>query len=248
MIGLTSLWTNGLPMVEPKLDRRRALFVLDKIDEILAWEKTKEREEDVRFVDLGQYLCEVRAGQYWRLENLKSFDEFLEKRFPESRRKAYYLMAIHENLTRIPKPRAQGNGLEQGGGDGKGGAPGRERLRLCNLVAQSQGTTERGFQAGGGAAPDGQETEPWELIYFKLYKSQLPVIEQALETAALMLGSDKSRGYCLEMISADFLPAPTSKARTQRPCFLAHRACLRLTPRTHRNDRNYSNKFIAAVS
>ena len=51
----------------------------------------------------------------------------------------------------------------------------------------------------------GQETEPWELIYFKLYKSQVPVIEQALETAALMLGSDKSRGYTLEMICADFL-------------------------------------------
>jgi hypothetical protein len=33
----------------------------------------------------------------------------------------------------------------------------------------------------------------------------LPVIEQALETAGLMLGSDKSRGYCLEMICADFL-------------------------------------------
>jgi len=31
------------------------------------------------------------------------------------------------------------------------------------------------------------------------------VIEQAIETAALMLGSDKSRGYCLEMICADFL-------------------------------------------
>ena len=30
-------------------------------------------------------------------------------------------------------------------------------------------------------------------------------MEQALETAALMLGSDKSRGYCLEMICADFL-------------------------------------------
>ena len=28
---------------------------------------------------------------------------------------------------------------------------------------------------------------------------------QALETAALMLGTDKSRGYCLEMICADFL-------------------------------------------
>ena len=47
--------------------------------------------------------------------------------------------------------------------------------------------------------------EASELIYFKVYKSQIPVIEQAIDTAALMLGSDKSRGYCLEMICADFL-------------------------------------------
>src|SRR5664279_3600449 len=51
----------------------------------------------------------------------------------------------------------------------------------------------------------GREEEPWELIYFKVYKSQSPVIEQAIETAALMLGTNKSRGYCLEMICADFL-------------------------------------------
>src|SRR5450631_1753188 len=51
----------------------------------------------------------------------------------------------------------------------------------------------------------GREEEPSELIYFKVYKSQIGVIEQALETAAMMLGSDKSRGYMLEMICADFL-------------------------------------------
>jgi hypothetical protein len=51
----------------------------------------------------------------------------------------------------------------------------------------------------------GKEAEPSEIIYFKLYKSQIPVVEQAIETAALMLGSDKSRGYCLEMICTDFL-------------------------------------------
>ena len=67
-----------------------------KIDEILSWEKTKEQEKDTRFAELGEYLCEVRSKQYWRLEKLKSFDEFLEKRFPESRRRAYYLMAFHE--------------------------------------------------------------------------------------------------------------------------------------------------------
>jgi hypothetical protein len=51
----------------------------------------------------------------------------------------------------------------------------------------------------------GKEEEPSELIYFKVYRSQVPVIEQAIETAARMLGTDKSRGYCLEMICADFL-------------------------------------------
>jgi len=82
----------------PKLNQKRALFVLTKIDEILAWERDKEQERDTRFVDLGKYLCEVRAGQYWRMENLKSFDEFLQRRFPDSRRSAYYYMSIHEHL------------------------------------------------------------------------------------------------------------------------------------------------------
>ena len=104
MIGLTSLWIDGRPRVEPEINPRRAVFVLGKIDEILSWEKTKETERDVRFVELGEYLCEVRTKQHWKLEKLNSFDHFLEKRFPASRRKAYYLMAIHEKLTRIPKP------------------------------------------------------------------------------------------------------------------------------------------------
>src|SRR5246127_3117993 len=86
------------PPLLPKLNRKRASFVLAKIDEILAWEQRKEAERDTRFVELGKYLCEVRAGQYWRIENLRSFDEFLERRSPESRRKAYYLMSIHEPL------------------------------------------------------------------------------------------------------------------------------------------------------
>ena len=42
----------------------------------------------------------------------------------------------------------------------------------------------------------GKDAEPWEILYFKAYKSRLVVIERALETAALILGSEKSRGYC----------------------------------------------------
>src|SRR6266478_1744998 len=96
--GIDSSLHIRIPPMLPKLNRKRALFVLTKIDEILAWERRSEAERDTRFVELGRYLCEVRAGQYWRLEKLKSFDEFLARRFPESRRKAYYLMSIHEHL------------------------------------------------------------------------------------------------------------------------------------------------------
>ena len=61
------------------------------------------------------------------------------------------------------------------------------------------------FQREIEKALNGTDSQASELIYFKVYKSQMPVIEQALDTAALMLGSDKSRGHCLEMICADFL-------------------------------------------
>ncbi len=205
MIGLTSLWIKGEPAVSPELDRRRAVFVLGKIDEILSWEKTKEQEKDARFVELGECLCEVRSKQYWRLEKLKSFDEFLEKRFPDSRRKAYYLMAIHEHLPRISKPELRLMGWTKA----------RELVKVARREGQRFDCAPWVHKAGAMPREEfireverhltGQETEPHEILYFKVYKSQLPVIEQALETAALMLGSDKSRGYCLEMICADFL-------------------------------------------
>jgi hypothetical protein len=76
---------------------------------------------------------------------------------------------------------------------------------LCNLAAQGALLPKNQFKREVEKELTGRETEPWEIIYFKLYKSQIPVIEQAIETAALMLGTDKSRGYCLEMICADFL-------------------------------------------
>jgi hypothetical protein len=60
--------------------KRAALFVLTKIDEILTWEQQKKVERNTRFVELGSYLCEARAGLYWRLANLKSFDEFPARR------------------------------------------------------------------------------------------------------------------------------------------------------------------------
>jgi hypothetical protein len=82
---------------------------------------------------------------------------------------------------------------------------------LCNLVAQDPRDTKEKFKREAEKELTLRETEA-EIIYSKLYKSQMPVIEQAIETAALMLGTDKSRGYCLEMICADFLARANHRA------------------------------------
>ena len=81
----------------------------------------------------------------------------------------------------------------------------RGRTSSASKVQPSCTLPKEEFKAEVERELTGRDTEPSELMYFKVYKSQMPVIEQALDTAALMLGSDKSRGYCLEMICADFL-------------------------------------------
>jgi hypothetical protein len=189
----------------PKLDKKRALFVLMKVDEILGWERKSEAERDTRFVELGRYLCEIRAGQYWRLENLKSFDEFLERRFPESRRKAYYLMSIHEHLPPQARKDLKEVGWTKGLELAKVARAEGEQFDCATWLHKAREMPKEQFKREVERKLTGRETEPHEIIYFKLYRSQIPIIEQAIETAALMLGTDKSRGYCLEMICADFL-------------------------------------------
>ena len=189
----------------PKFNRRRALLVLAKIDEILAWEQRRETERDTKFVELGRYLCEVRAGQYWRLENVKSFDEFLLRRFPESRRKAYYLMSIHEHLPLQARKDLEKVGWAKGIELAKLARRDRQHFDCATWLHKARQLSKEEFQQTVERELTGKITEPWEIVYFKLYQSQIPVIERAIETAALMLGSDRSRGYCLEMICADFL-------------------------------------------
>ncbi len=189
----------------PKLNQKRARFVLTKIDEILAWEQQKEAERDTRFVDLGRYLCEVRAGQYWRLKNLGSFDEFLERRFPESRRKAYYLMSIHEHLPPQARKDLKQVGWAKGMELAKIARRDGQRFDCATWLHKARELRKEDFRREVEKELTGKEEEASELVYFKVYKSQIQVIEQAIETAARMLGSDKSRGYCLEMICADFL-------------------------------------------
>ena len=147
----------------------------------------------------------MRAGQYWRVENMKSFDEFLERRFPDSRRKAYYLMSIHEHLPPQIRRELKQVGWTKAAELTKVARSDGQAFDCATWLHKARELPKEHFKHVVEKHLTGKDTEPTEIIYFKMYKSQIPVIEQAVETAALMLGSDKSRGYCLEMICADFL-------------------------------------------
>jgi hypothetical protein len=208
--------------------------VLTKIDEILAWEAQVEHERESRFVELGRYLCEVRAGQFWRLDNLASFDEFLEKRFPESRRKAYYLMAIHEKLPKQSRRQLKQVGWTKAAEMVKVARSDGQNFDCATWLHKAQQLPKEEFKREVERHLTGKETEPYEIIYFKLYKSQLPVVEQALETAALMLGTDKSRGYCLEMICADFLGGVNLENRNSRALLFSISRLFQFLPQQQR--------------
>jgi hypothetical protein len=61
---------------------------------------------------------------------------------------------------------------------------------LCNLVAQSPSNAEGGLQEGDGKGTD---------------RAGKGTVGDYLIQGVQMLGSDRSRGYCAEMICADFL-------------------------------------------
>ncbi len=229
LVGLTSLSTKEWPL-PPKLNQKRARFVLSKIDEILTWEQQTDRERDTRFVDLGRYLCEVRAGQYWRLEKLKSFDDFLERRFPESRRKAYYLMSIHEHLPRQIRHELKQIGWSKAAELAKVARRELEGSVCATWLHKARELPKQQFKDEVDKFLTG-ENEPSELIYFKVYRTQVPVIEQALEIAARMLGSDKSRGYCLEMICADFLAGASADSENRAMLLTSLHRYFRFLPR-----------------
>ena len=76
----------------------------------------------------------------------------------------------------------------------------------------------------------GEDYEPYEMVYFKLFESQLPVVERALYVASRMVGTERSRGYCLELVCADFLAGRTEESTPEEILMVIHRLVHLLPP------------------
>ena len=211
------------------MDKTRAQEVLQKIDEILRWEEKIDQQKDQRFAELGKYLCEVRKQCYWRL-GYRSFEDFLEAKFPDSRRKAYYLMSIHDHLKMIPTAEIEGLGWSKALELAKVARSEGRSFNSATWLHRAKESTKQQLKEEVYKYFTGQDYEPYEMVYFKLYESQLPVVERALYVASRMVGTERSRGYCLELICADFLAGRTEESSPEEILLLIHRLVQLLPP------------------
>jgi len=193
------------------MDKARAQEVLDRIDELLRWEQKVEQQKDQKFAELGKHLCEVRDHGYWRL-GYKSFEAFLETKFPDSRRKAYYLMSIHDHLRKIPTPEIEQLGWSKALELAKVARSEGRHFDSATWLHKAKESTKQQLKEEVYKYFTGEDYEPYEMVYFKLFESQLPVVERALYVASRMVGTERSRGYCLELVCADFLAGRTEES------------------------------------
>ena len=204
------------------MDKARAQQVLAKIDDILRWEARVDQQRDQRFAELGKYLCEVRDQGYWRL-GYRSFEDFLESKFPDSRRKAYYLMSIHDHLRQIPTAEIESLGWSKALELAKVARSEGRRFDSATWLHKAKECTKQQLKEEVYKYFTGEDYEPYEMVYFKLFESQLPIVERALYVASRMVGTERSRGYCLELVCADFLAGRTEESSPEEILLVIHR-------------------------
>jgi hypothetical protein len=203
--------------------------VLARIDEILRWEQRTDQQKDQKFAELGKHLCEVRKHGYWRLGH-KSFEAYLEEKFPDSRRKAYYLMSIHDHLRQIPAPEIEELGWSKALELAKVARSEGRHFDSATWLHKAKESTKQELKEEVYKYFTGEEYEPYEMVYFKLYESQLPVVERALYVASRMVGTERSRGYCLELVCADFLAGRTEESTPEEILLVIDRLVRVLPP------------------
>jgi hypothetical protein len=131
--------------------------------------------------------------------------KFWARRFPESRRKAYYLMSIHEHLPPQARKELKEVGWTKGLELAEVARRDGQEFDCATWLHKARSLPKGSVQAGGGEGTDRAGIGTVGDYLLQAVQARVPVVEQAIKTAALMLGTDKSRGYCLEMICADFI-------------------------------------------
>ena len=114
-------------------------------------------------------------------------------------------MAIHENLTRIPKPRLREVGISKAAEMAKVARRDGKTFDSADLVAQSQGAAARRVQSAGGTPSDGEGNRTLGADLFQAVQKSAAGDRAGTRNSLINAGKRKIARLLLEMICADFL-------------------------------------------
>jgi hypothetical protein len=141
-----------------------------------------------------------------RMVGYQSFETYLEEKIPDSPRKSYYLMPIHDHLGQILAPEIEGLGWSKAlelakVARGEGGQFDCSTwLHSATRLHTAQWSTKEELKEAVHKSFTGEGYEAYGRVCFKLFESQLPVVERRLYLASQMVGTERSRGYCPELV------------------------------------------------
>ena len=136
----------------------------------------------------------------------QSFETYLEVKIPDSPRKSYYLMPIHDHLGQILAPEIEGLGWSKLLEPAKvargewGQFDCSTWLHSATRLHTAQWSTKEELKEAVHKSFTGEGYEAYGRVCFKLFESQLPVVERRLYLASQMVGTERSRGYCPELV------------------------------------------------
>lgn len=191
-----------LPPVNPIVARS----VLLEVDSLINWQKNASAKAEKAGMRLARLVASVAENQYWIAVGMRSEKEYIEKTFPQSESQYYILKRVGGTLAQYPAEVLEEIGMSKC----------QDLVRIHNhcgiiganwfLWAKSDKRDQfrirvRAYIAKSLPPPKSEEDK---LVGFKVWQSAVPVVNRAMEIAALESGSDsKSNNFVL--ICADFL-------------------------------------------
>jgi hypothetical protein len=139
-------------------------------------------------------------------------------------------MSIHDHLRQIPTPEIEELGWSKALELAKVARSEGRRFDCATWLHRAKECTKQELKEEVYKYFTGEDCEPYEMVYSKLYESQLPVVERALYVASRMVGTERSRGYCLELVCADFPAGRTDESTSEEMLLAIHRLVHLLPP------------------
>ena len=195
--------------VVQQIDHETAARVLREIDSLIDWVKDATDKAEKAGIRLGRLLAQMHNGQYWIAKGCYSEEEYIQKYFPQSRAQYFRLRRTGSELMYLPLEQLEVLGSSK-------------CEDLCRIKRHAGGQIPENWflhaqcddkdtfrrrvreQVSGRALPEAPQVED-SFLHFRIFGDDIQIIDRALHVAGLEAGSDKSSGYLLKLICADYL-------------------------------------------